>query len=417
MLSALALARALDAGETTLEAVYARCREAIEAREEDIRAFVHLDLEAAEREAAGARGPLRGLPAGIKDIFDTADMPTAHGSPVYAGNRPLGDAALVAMIRRAGGVVAAKTVTTEFAFFQPGPTRNPHDLGHTPGGSSSGSAAAVAAGMLPLSTGSQTGGSVVRPAAFCGIAGFKPTFDLLPTAGMKTFSWSLDTAGLFAAHVDDVAWFAAGVTGRDWRTDERDPGAPRVAVVHSHVWHEASGEMRVAVDRATRLAEKAGARVTTLELAGVFSEAFAAHGIIQDFEAAQALAYEADRHANRLSPILTETLEVGRRTAPDEYDRALASAARARHAVAALFEEADVLLAPSAPGAAPAGLGSTGSSIFNRLWTLMGTPCVNVPGLENDAGLPLGVQLIAPRHQDARVLRAASWLERCLRRG
>lgn len=323
MLSALALARSLDSGETTLDTIYAQCHEAIAEHESDVQAFAHLDLEAARRSArhaAAIKAPLKGLPVGIKDIFDTHDMPTAHGSPIYAANRPAGDAALTAMIRQAGGAIAAKTVTTEFAFFTPGPTRNPHDLGHTPGGSSSGSVAAIAAGMLPLATGSQTGGSVVRPAAFCGIAGFKPTYDLLPTAGMKTFSWSLDTAGLFGASVEDVAFFGEAVTGRDWRTDRNNPGAPRIAVVHSHIWHEASGEMRVAVEEAARWAEKAGATIITLELASIFSDAFAAHTIIQDFEAAQALTFEMNAHRDQLSPLLKETLEAGSLISPERYD-------------------------------------------------------------------------------------------------
>ncbi len=229
MLSALDLARDVEAGTITPRDVVDRCAQAIAHHEAEIGAFVALDVEAARRDAEvpGLRlTPLRGLPVGIKDIFDTADFPTQYGSPIYAGHRPKADAALVALVRRAGGLVLGKTVTTELASLQPAATRNPRNPAHTPGGSSSGSAAAVASGMLPIALGSQTGGSVIRPAAFCGIAGYKPSFRLMPTVGMKCFSWSLDTAGVLAAGVADAAFAAAAITGRDLRIDQRAP-APR----------------------------------------------------------------------------------------------------------------------------------------------------------------------------------------------
>ena len=226
MLSALELARRIEAGALSPRAVVELCAEAIATHENEIGAFAALDLDAARQRAEQqqlALLPLRGLPVGIKDIFDTADLPTAYGSPIYAGHRPKADAAMVMLIRRAGGLVLGKTVTTEFASLEPARTRNPRNPAHTPGGSSSGSAAAVAAGMLPLALGSQTGGSVIRPAAFCGVAGFKPSYRLLPTVGMKCFSWSLDTVGLFGASVPDVAFAAAAMSGRDLRVDGRPP--------------------------------------------------------------------------------------------------------------------------------------------------------------------------------------------------
>jgi Asp-tRNA(Asn)/Glu-tRNA(Gln) amidotransferase A subunit family amidase len=245
MLHALDLARQIEDGELTPAQVVERCAQAVATHEAQVTAFAVIDLEAARREAQAsaatlAAAPLRGLAVGIKDIFDTADWPTAYGSPIYAGHRPRSDAALVTEIRRVGGLILGKTVTTELAFMSPGPTRNPHNLDHTPGGSSSGSAAAVAAGMLPISVGSQTGGSVIRPAAFCGIAGFKPSYGLLPTIGMKCFSWHLDTAGLFAARVADVAFAAAAITGRSLRVDGEPLHAPRIAVVRTSRWNEAS---------------------------------------------------------------------------------------------------------------------------------------------------------------------------------
>ena len=251
MLSALDLARRIAAGELTPRQVIDRCAETIAAREPEVGAFATLDIEGARRaaEAPGlAEHPLAGLPVGIKDIFDTADLPTAYGSSIYAGHRPVTDAAMVMLVRRAGGLIVGKTVTAEFASREPAPTRNPLDLAHTPGGSSSGSAAAVAAGMVPVAIGSQTGGSTIRPAAYCGIAGYKPSFKMLPTVGMKCFSWSLDTVGLFAARVADVAFAAAAISGRDLRVDGRPPPVPAIAIVRTHLWDEASAPMQSAVE-------------------------------------------------------------------------------------------------------------------------------------------------------------------------
>lgn len=408
-LSALEIARRIDAGVLTAEAALAEQRERIAALEPDVMAFVAPDLDRM-LSTVGAAGPLQGLAIGVKDIIDTADWPTGMGSILYEGHQPRADAPVVARARSAGATVAGKTVTTEFAFFSPGPTRNPHHLAHTPGGSSSGSAAAVAAGMIPMALGTQTGGSVIRPAAFCGVAGYKPSFKLVPTVGMKTFSWSLDTIGFFANSVADVAFVAEAITGRPLKVEGKG-GSPRLALVRTHLWAEADHDMRDAVERAARMAQAAGATVVDVSLAGVFADAFAAHQIIQDYEAAWSLAYEHAHHSQHLSPILRDTLEAGRAIDPDTYDRARHVAHRARKTAYDLFDGFDAVLAPSAPGAAPEGLGSTGSSIFNRLWTLLGTPCVNVPGLVNGGGLPLGVQIVAPFGEDARALAVAALLE------
>src|SRR5215207_6963155 len=283
MLSALDLARRVEAGDIGISHVLNLCAEAIAAREAEIGAFVTYDLEGARRTAAAcARTPLHGLPVGIKDIFDTVEMPTEYGSAIYAGHRPRWDASAVSLVQRAGGVVLGKTVTTEFAYLQPPKTRNPHNLAHTPGGSSSGSAAAIAAGMLPLALGSQTGGSVIRPAAFCGVAGFKPSYKLIPTVGMKCFSWSLDTVGIFAAGAADAAFAASAITGRDLRIDGKAPAAPRIALLRTHIWNEASARMQDALEEAARAAEKAGARIAELTMPPTLAEAFDAHPTIQD---------------------------------------------------------------------------------------------------------------------------------------
>jgi Asp-tRNA(Asn)/Glu-tRNA(Gln) amidotransferase A subunit family amidase len=351
---------------------------------------------------------------GIKDIFDTADLPTQYGSPIYAGHRPKGDAALVALIRRAGGLVLGKTVTTELASLEPAATRNPRNPSHTPGGSSSGSAAAVAAGMVPLALGSQTGGSVIRPAAFCGVAGFKPSFRLLPTVGMKCFSWSLDTAGLFAASIADAAFAAAAITGRDLRVDQRQPAAPALALVRTHLWDQASPDLQAAVERAARAAEAAGARVRDLSLPPIFEEATRAQIIIQDHEAYRALAHEFDRHRDQLGPVLKRQLAEAAAIDADRYDEARRTARRARQMFANLMADTDAVITPSAPGAAPPGLGSTGDPTFNQLWTLLGPPCVNVPGIVDRDGLPLGVQIVGRFARDRIALEAALFVERAL---
>jgi len=416
MLSALDLARRIEAGALTPAAVIDLCAQAIDAREAEIGAFVSLDLAGARRQAQVpglAALPLRGLPVGVKDIFDTADFATEFGTPIYKGNRPRQDAALVALVRRAGGLVLGKTVTTELAFLQPAKTRNPHDPARSPGGSSSGSAAGVAAGMFPIATGSQTGGSVIRPAAYCGVAGFKPSYRLLPTPGIKHFSVYLDTAGLFAASVADVAYAAAAITGRALRVDQDTPAAPRIGLARTHVWGEASAAMQGAVENAAKAAAAAGARVSEPAWPPLLRDAFMAHPTIQDYEAYRTLAFEYDRHRDALSPILRGMLDKAAAITADDYDAARRTVKRARQALADLMADIDVLLTPSAPSAAP-GPETTGPAIFNRLWTLMGTPCVNVPGLKDPSGLPLGVQIVGRFGRDHQALMGARFLQQAL---
>ena len=417
MLSALDLARRIDASELTPRRVVEFCAEAIATREAEIGAFVALDLDASRRRAETpgiAQSPLHGLPVGFKDIFDTFDLPTEYGSPIYAGHQPRADAAIVALTRRAGGIVLGKTVTTELASMNPARTRNPHNPARTPGGSSSGSAAGVAAGMMPIAFGTQTAGSVVRPASFCGIAGYKPSYRLIPAVGVKCVAWSLDTMGLFAAGVADVAYAAAAITGRDLRVDREPPAAPAIALVRSHLWPQASADMQAAVEHAARVAEAAGARVRDLELPPIFEQAVEAQFVVQDYETFRSLAWEFDHQRERLSPLLRKQLEKAASIEADMYDEARRTTRRARQMFANLMADTDVILTPSAPGAAPEGLGSTGNPIFNRLWTLLGAPCVNVPGIADNAGLPLGVQIIGRFARDRVALSAAAFLEAAL---
>jgi Asp-tRNA(Asn)/Glu-tRNA(Gln) amidotransferase A subunit family amidase len=418
MLSALDLARRIEAGELKPRDAVELCAEAIAAREKDVGAFVALDLDAARR-AADAPGlaslPLFGLPVAFKDIFDTADLPTQYGSPIYAGYRPPADATAVALTRRAGGVMIGKTVTTQFASLVPSVTCNPHNLAHTPGGSSAGSAAAVAAGMVPITFGTQTAGSVIRPAAFCGVAGFKPSYRLIPMIGVKDVSWHLDTAGVFGAGIADVAFVAAAVLDRDLRVDRTPPAAPRIALARTHLWPQASAAMQKAVETAGNIAAAAGAKVTELALPPILEDAYEAQYTIQDYENIRTLAFEYDRHRDRIDKMLRDHLTAALAISADEYDAARRTASRGRQALADAMADFDVILTPSAPGAAPQGLSATGNPMFNRLWTLMGAPCINVTGL-SEGGLPLGVQIVGRFGRDRSALEAALFLEQAIGR-
>jgi len=418
MLSALDLARRIELGELKPRAVVELCAAAIAAREEEVGAFVALDLDAARRAADEPRLavlPLRGLPVAFKDIFATADLPTQYGSPIYAGNRPRADATAVALTRRAGGIVIGKTVTTEMASLVPSATRNPRHLAHTPGGSSSGSAAAVAAGMVPIAFGTQTAGSVIRPAAFCGVAGFKPSYRLIPMVGVKDVSWHLDTAGLFGSGVADVAFAAAAVLERDLRVDRSAPAAPRIALVRTQLWPQASAAMHEAIATAARIAQAAGAKVTELVLPPILEQAYAAQFTIQDYESFRALAFEYDRHRELIDARLRQQLDRAAAISADEYDAARRLGSRARQVLADAMADHDVILTPSAPGAAPRGFGTTGNPMFNRLWTLMGSPCVSVPGLSENS-LPLGIQIVGRFGRDREALEAALFVEQAIRR-
>ena len=373
-----------------------------------------LGAEQAAAQAAALRGPLAGLPVAVKDIFDTRDLPTAYGSPIYPARPAQSDAAIVSVLRRAGGLVIGKSTTTEFAYLQPTATRNPRAPGRTPGGSSAGSAAAVAAGLVPLAIGTQTGGSVVRPASYCGVVGYKPSFGWLPTSGLKCFSWSLDTVGLFARDVADAAWFAQALSGRALAVTA-DVGPCVVGVPDGFPWGELSMSARRALALGRSALQATGIETRSCTLPPWAGAAFDAHAVIQGFEVWHCLSREFDLHRDRLSPVLLDCLEGARKVTPAAYEAAHRLVDQARVEAQAWFGGFDVLLTPSAPDEPPLGhLGSTGPSTFNRLWTLLGLPCINVPGAVGEHGAPMGLQLIAPHGADARLLAVAARLERAL---
>ena len=403
----------------------------IAADEPRIQAFAHLDPAHARAQAralderkrtGGTLGPLHGVPVAVKDIVDTVDFPTEQGSIIHAGRRPLHDATIVTRLRAAGAVLLGKTVTTEFACFTPGKTRNPHDLERTPGGSSSGSAAAVAAAMVPLAIGSQTNGSVIRPASFCGVVGFKPSFGLIPRTGVLTTSATLDHVGTFARSVEDAALLADVLAG--W--DEGDPTIrpdpppalrriaatappvpPRLALVRGPTWADAES---TTIDAFHELSEHLGTRLVEVALPEAFATAIAVHRTIWTCELAFHLAPEYERGRVQLSDRLRQLIEAGSATSAPDYQRALATRRSYQRALEPLFHEFDAIVTPAAPGEAPVGLDATGSPAFCTLWSLVGTPAVSLPILLGPAGLPLGVQLVGAMGDDARLLRTAHWL-------
>lgn len=418
-LSATDAAARIAAGTLKAQDLAEAMLDAIAAREPVLHAFAHLEpalvrRQAAAVDAAPKKGPLAGLFLGVKDVLDTADQPSQYGSPIWTGHRPRGDAACVALARRAGAVIAGKTVTTEFATRFPGFTTNPHNPGHTPGGSSQGSAAAVGAGVLHLAFGTQTAGSIIRPAAFCGAVGFKPSYGTLHRGGMKVMSESLDTIGVMARSVADAALAMTALTGRDHGDVTAAPGrAPRIALV-MFPENEAAPETVALMERAAEAARRAGATITPLDLPAVLREAVALHPHVMHMESAQALAWEIDNAWAQLSPAMRTNMEWAMAEPPHRLLEARAAQVAAQAAFAALMGDYDAVLTPAAPGEAPAGLDSTGTPAFNTLWTLLHTPCVTIPAGTGPHGLPLGAQIVTPVGQDAAALMWAEWLRRAL---
>lgn len=390
-------------------------------REATIGAWEWLDPDralAAARAADAARplSPLHGVPVGIKDVIDTADMPTAYGSPIYAGHQPPWDAACVALLRRAGAVVMGKTVTTEFAAIHPGKTRNPRDPSRTPGGSSSGSAAAVADGMVWAALGTQTAGSTIRPASFCGVVGYKPTYGTISRTGMKPLAESLDTIGAFARTPRDAGWLVAAMSDRpELRIDGEIPDRPRLALCRTPHWDQASpAAQNVLAEAAWRLTA-AGASMTERELPRECDGLTEAAMTILLRDARQGFAHELRTAPDQVSQALRDLLSRDLEGDPRPYDEAQALAARCRLLVEQeVFGDFDAILTLSAADEAPVGLSSTGALVFNHLWTLLHVPCVNVPGLLGLSGVPIGVQLIGPRRGDANLLRIAQWAQEVL---
>ena len=415
-LTATQAASRLQAGTLRPEALMEACLDRIAAREPTVRAFTCLDAAAARRAAATARpGPLHGLPVGVKDLFDTADMPSAYGSPIWDGYRPRADSAAVAWTRAAGGVVIGKTVTTEFATRKPGPTTNPHNPAHTPGGSSSGSAAGVADFFFPLAFGSQTAGSVIRPAAFCGTVGYKPSFGLISRAGMKPMADSLDTVGVFARSVADCALFAAAVSGRTLGDPDRKPDrAPRIGLCRSPSWKHAAPETIALLDSVAATLARAGASVQDRDLPAEFAALETAHPIVMNLESARSLGWELAHAREGISAELMDRLTFGLTRSEAEIAAAYATFRRTQQAFPGVTEGLDILLTPAAPGEAPNGLGWTGDPTFNYIWTSLHVPCVTVPTGHGPNGLPLGIQIIGRLNDDAATLAWSQWIAAAL---
>jgi len=411
-LTATAAARLIRAGTLRPEALMEACLARIAAREPVVRAFTHLDPEAARRAAGAARpGPLHGLPVGVKDVLDTADMPSEYGSPIWRGWRPRADSAAVAWARAAGGVVIGKTVTTEFATRKPGPTANPRGLGHTPGGSSSGSAAGVADFFFPLAYGTQTAGSILRPAAYCGVVGYKPSFGAISRFGMKIMSDSLDTVGVMARSVADCALLAGAVSGRDLGDpDVRPDRGPRVGICRSPSWGAALPETVALLERVTVALGRAGATVSQRELPEGIAALTTAHPVVMNSESARALGWELSTAREQISEGLRERLEFGLSRSEAEVADGYAVFAAAQAAFPAATEGLDVLVTPAAPGQAPKGLEWTGDPAFNFIWTSLHVPCVTVPAGEGPDGLPLGIQVVGRLGEDRAVLAWAQWV-------
>jgi Asp-tRNA(Asn)/Glu-tRNA(Gln) amidotransferase A subunit family amidase len=407
----------LASRDISAEQLARACLDRIGEREKAVGAWIHLDPDAVlararELDAGPVRGPLHGLPIGVKDIIDTVDMPTEYGSAVYPGHRPAADAACVALSRAAGALVLGKTVSTEFAWFHPGKTANPHDPRCTPGGSSSGSAAAVADFMAPLAFGTQTAGSIVRPASYCGIVGYKPSHGTLPRMGVKMLSESLDTLGVMARSATDAALLVGALSGRAALLELQPLGrAPRIALCRTHEWTAAQPETMQALEHAAKTAARAGARVQDLALPKEFAGLLQSQIDLMYYESYLSLSSDRVHRYEGLSDTLKKLLAAAGKVDAARYDEARALAAGCRAMLAGVFADADAILAPSAPGEAPRGLAATGDPVFCRIWTLLGVPAMNIPCSRGPNGLPVGVQVIGRIGDDARALAVGEWLQ------
>jgi Asp-tRNA(Asn)/Glu-tRNA(Gln) amidotransferase A subunit family amidase len=430
-LTATEATAAIGAGQITSVDLVQACLERIAEAEETVQAWTYLDPDYALAQAKAAdaatragrpMGPLHGIPVGIKDIIDTVDMPTENGTPLHAGRRPTTDATVVSLLRQAGAVIMGKTVTTELAVYAPGKTRNPHNPEHTPGGSSSGSAAAVAAGMVPLALGTQTNGSVIRPASFCGVYGYKPTYGLVPRHGVLNLSPPLDQIGFFARSIEDLALVAEPLMAFDERdpatrpcaraklvkvAGETPPMTPHIGFAKTPVWDQAEETTKEAF---AELVETLGEDVEEVAFADSFDNAVDWLRVIMESDLAKNLAGEYARGADNLSAVLKEMIERGQKYLAVDYNRAIDWRPVLDRMVGEAFEWNDALLVPATIGPAPASLASTGNPIFCTLWTYLGMPAVTVPLFRSENGMPFGAQLVGPRGDDARLLRTARWL-------
>ena len=430
-MSAADAAAAIQSGETTSEELVQACLDHIATLEDSVGAWVHLDPEYALQQARDADlhrrsgmsvGPLHGVPVGVKDIFDTRDMPTEDGTVLHAGRTPAYDATAVALLREAGAVIMGKTVTTELAVYAPGKTRNPHDPARTPGGSSSGSAAAVAAHMVPLAIGTQTNGSVIRPASYCGVFGYKPSHGLISRYRVLQQSRALDQVGVFGRTVGDVALLAEQLMAFDDRDPDMRPRSrpniigtateaplvpPRLAFVKTPAWDQADEDVQ---DAFAELAEFLGSEVEELDLSDLLKNAVSWHRTIMEADLAKSFRREYERGKQSLSAALREMIECGQQCLAMDYNYALEQIPALNNALDEILLEYDAIITPATTGEAPTGLESTGSPVFCTPWSLCGVPSISVPILQGSNGMPIGVQMTAAKHDDARLLRTANWL-------
>ncbi len=411
-----AIVHSIAAGDVSCEAVVRDCIARINERDEVVKAWVNFDPQIAldqarARDRAAARGPLHGLPIGIKDIINTADMPTEMGSPIYRGHRPKADASCVAILRRAGAVILGKTATCEFAGMAPTVTTNPHNPARTPGGSSSGSAAAVADHMVPAALGTQTGGSVLRPSSYCGVFGYKPTYNTFNKAGVWPAADSIDTIGLHARSIDDLVLLAAVLCMQPPPPLSRFETAPRVGLCRTDMWESAQPESQAAFELAAQGLDRAGAVVREVELPEPFVDLHViARGTINNYERAACMAFHWDHHRDQLSPQMRRYIENGQKTPREEYLSAWRRIDACRALLPTVFDGLDVLLAPSVQGEAPQGLGATGDPRLQATWTALHVPTITLPTHRGPSGLPVGIQLVAHRYDDARLLACAHWI-------
>jgi Asp-tRNA(Asn)/Glu-tRNA(Gln) amidotransferase A subunit family amidase len=415
-LGATEIAQKIATGETSCEAVVRDCVARVAARDGVVKAWVNFDAELALAQARALdsgprRGPLHGVPIGVKDIIDTFDMPTEMGSPIYRGHRPPADAACVALLRRAGAIILGKTATCEFAGMAPAETTNPHNAAHTPGGSSSGSAAAVADHMVAAALGTQTGGSVLRPSSYCGIFGYKPTYNSFNKVGVKPASESIDTIGWLARSIDDIELLTAVLRMQAPRPPSELAGAPRIGLCRTEMWDQAQPESKAAVEGAAAALAKAGATVREVKLPDPFTGLrVIARETINFVERAACMAYEWDHHRDQLSPQMRRYIENGQKISRQDYIAGWRRVEECRALLPAVFEGLDILLVPCVQGEAPKGLASTGDGSMQAIWTALHTPTMTLPTHRGPNNLPVGIQLVAQRYDDERLFGCARWI-------
>lgn len=418
--SATEVAAAVHDGKVTCEDVTRACLDRIASREPEVHAWAYCDPDQAiaaarELDRRGVKGPLAGVPFGVKDIIDSADMPTEWGTPIHRGRRPERDAACVALSRKAGGLLLGKTVTTEFANLHPGPTRNPHDVARTPGGSSSGSAAAVADFMVPIAIGTQTTGSTTRPASFCGIIGYRPTYGDMRLHGVMEASGSVDTLGVLARSVEDVALYRDVLLGVPAVPVETVDRPLRIGFCRTHNWDAVEPSTQKHLEEAAQTLARAGADVRDMEMPPEFAGLNAAHRTITGFEFVRTFTWEIEHHWNEIS----ETLRGGRLAdglacSLETYYEAKAFGERCRAAADAVLADYDVLLTASAFGEAPLGWKAfVGVPVF-QMWTMLHVPSITLPIFEGPNGMPVGAQLVAKRRDDRRLFAASRWVRKQL---